>query len=333
MNLIFQTIYDTWCRAKTKKAPSGWISRNCPFCEYRGQTPDKRGRGGLKYDDNTISLNCFNCNFRVSWTIGRPLYPKMIAALKWLNIDEKTINQLKLESLRISKESGDVGIIHPPSRSIKPVELPNDCELLEDNGNHQKHVDFLKTRGFTSEDYSFLVSPNINYRSRVILPFILQDTIIGYSARSIIPNEKMRYIMKETTDFVFGMEWVKPEHKWIIVTEGLLDALSIHCLAVMHNEISETQIEMICDLQKRVIVVPDLDKAGLAKGNNTLINVALDCGWEVAFPSWDLKDINAAYVNYGPLFVVKHILDSSTSNPIKIRVKQKMLLNEFKSKI
>jgi len=333
MNLIFQTIYDAWCRTKTKKSPSEWISRNCPFCEHRGQAPDKRGRGGLKHDNNSITLNCFNCGFCASWTIGRPLYPKMISALKWLNVDEKTINQLKLESLRISKESGFEPIVHI-RRNIKPIVLPADCTILEsDSIKHQKHIDFLKTRGFTPEDFSFLVSPDLTYRSRVILPFILQDTIIGYSARSIISNEKMRYIMKETTEFVFGVEWVEPEHEWIIVTEGLFDALSVKCLAVMHNEISEAQTEMICDLQRRVIIVPDLDKAGLANRKNSLINTALDCGWEVAFPTWEVKDINAAYVNYGPLFTIKHILDCSTNNPTKIRVQQKMLLNGLKSNI
>lgn len=333
MNLIFQTIYDYWCRAKHKTSPSGWISRNCPFCEHRGQSPDKRGRGGLKFDDNTLSLNCFNCGYTCSFTIGRPIYPKMINAMLWLGIDEKTINQLKLESLRAAKEAG-----YEPKkivrRDVKAIDLPKNCILLEtDISNHKAHVNFLKTRGFEPSDFPFLVSPDIVYRSRVIIPFILHDTIIGYSARSINPIKKMRYIMKTTTDFVFGMDWVEPEHEWVFVTEGLLDSLSVKCLAVMHNEISNVQIEMIEDLQKKIIVVPDLDKAGLAKSGNSLIDTAIDNGWSVSIPQWKEKDINAAYVKYGPLFCITHLLKNANNNALTIKLQQKLLLNDIKKKI
>ena len=333
MNLISQTIFDYWHRVKVKTAPSGWVSRNAPCCEYRGQSPDKRGRGGLKLDIETegITLHCFNCGHVCSYTPGKPLYPKMLNMLSWLGANETTINQLKLESLRISKESGFKPVA-PIRRDIKAVELPR-CNLLENEmETHKKHIEFLKTRGFTVDDFPFLISPELTYRTRIILPFILQNTIVGYSARSIVPAEKTRYIMKVTTDFVFGLGWVKPEHEWVIVTEGLFDALSIQCLSVMHNEISDAQVEMICDLQKNVIVVPQLDFAGLENRSNTLINTALDNGWGVSYPQWNAKDINEAYVKYGPLFCVKHLLNQNTNNSSTIRTKQVLLLNELKAR-
>jgi hypothetical protein len=333
MNLITQTVYDYWRRGKVKMAPSGWLSRNAPCCSYRGQNPDKKGRGGLKIDSQTeaVAVHCFNCSFTCSYQPGKPLYPKMVSLLQWLNVDENLINQLKLESLRLSKDSGYEPAKHI-RRDVKEIQMPT-CSLLElEIETHRKHVDFLKTRGFEPHDFPFLVSPDLTYRSRIILPFILHDTIIGYSARSIVAEEKTRYIMKMTTDFVFGMEWVEPEHEWVFVAEGLLDALSVKCLGVMHNEISEAQAEMICDLQKRVIVVPDLDKAGLSQQNNSLIGVALDNGWSVAFPEWGAKDINAAYVKYGSLFVVKHLLETSTDQSLMIRAKQKILLSQLGKK-
>jgi hypothetical protein len=334
MNIIIQTTLDYWRRTRTKIAPSGWEHRNSVCCHHRGDTPDKRGRGGIKTDGRNISYHCFQCGFTANYTPGKPLYPKFINLLTWLNVDEKTISHLKLESFRISKEI-DVESSAIVRRDIKEVDLPNGCSLLElehEKETHKAHIEFLKTRGFEAEDFPFLVSPNLTYRTRVILPFILHNTIVGYSARSIVQAEKLRYLMKTTTDFVFGLDWVKPEHEWVFVTEGLFDALSVKCLAVMHNEISDAQTEMICDLQKKVIVVPDLDRAGLANQNNTLINTALDNGWSVSFPQWPDKDINAAYVKYGQLFVIKHLLDQATDSTTTIRVKQKLLLNELKSR-
>ena len=117
-----------------------------------------------------------------------------------------------------------------------------------------------------------------------------------------------------------------------MIVERLFDALSVRGLAVMHNEISDAQTELICDLQKNIIVVPDLDSAGLTTHKNSLIQSALDNNWSVAFPTWNVKDVNEAYVNYGPLFTIKHILDSATSNSTKIKVMQKMWLNELKAK-
>jgi len=334
MNIIAQTAYDYWHRGRVKTSPSGWLSRNAPCCEHRGQSPDKRGRGGMKFDNaaGSCSFHCFNCGATASYTPGKPLYPKFINLLKWLNVDESTISQLKLESLRAAKEAG----FEPRAivrRDIKAIEMPKDCTLLEnDISKYPAHVNFLKTRGFTPADFPFLVSPDLVYRSRVILPFILHDTIIGYSARSINPAERMRYIMRKTCEFVFGMEYVQPEHEWVFVTEGLLDALSVKCLSVMHNEISDEQTEMICDLQKKIIVVPDLDKAGLNKPkidkngkvirNNSVIDTAIDNGWSVSIPQWDVKDINAAYVKYGSLFCVTHLLKNATDNAALIRVQQ-----------
>lgn len=332
MNSIIDTVSDKWRSGRrTKIAPSGWLSGNAPCCVHRNQNSDKRGRGGIKFDGTTLSGHCFNCGFSCSYSIGKPLYPKFAKFMEWLGIDETTIKKLKFEALKLSKENNPESQIVKVRRDIKSVALP-ECSILENNGTHQKHIDFLATRGFTCDDYSFLVSSETIYKSRVILPFILSDTIIGYTARSIVSSEQTRYIMKLTTDYVFGLDWVEPEHEWLIVTEGVFDALSIKCLSVMHNEISEVQTEMICDLQKNVIVVPHLDKAGLESRNNTLINTALDCGWSVAYPEWLDKDINAAYVKYGPLFVTKHLLNVATNNPTKIRLKQKLLLSDLKSK-
>lgn len=332
MNTISQTIFDYWCRIKTKNSSSGWISRNAPCCEHRGENPDKRGRGGLKIDpmDESIVIHCFNCSFACSYTPGKPIYPKCIKLMKWLGIDDRTINQLKLESLKIQHT------INPEEkcitrRNIKPMDNIPNCFLLENVQNkYSKHVDFLKTRGFDINSYPFLVSSDILYKSRIFIPFILDNILVGYSARSINSFEKKRYLMRLTTDFVFGLEFDKPEYNWMIVTEGIFDALSVKGLAVLHNEISDIQTEMICDLHKRIIVVPDLDKSGLSNSYNSLVNTAIDCNWDVSFPDWNVKDINAAYVKYGPLLVIEEILSKATNNEAFIRTKQKILRDEMK---
>ena len=309
-----------------------WESRNAVCCHFRGENPDKKGRGGIKIvDGENLVYHCFNCGYTASYYIGKPLYPKFIKLLEWLGLDERLISQLKLENLKLINNPLLETNNQPVKKTfLKSIDLPQPIELLENQPKYSKHIDFLNRRGFTPNDYSFLISDNIIYRNRVMIPFILENTMIGYSARSIVNDEKTRYIMKMNNPFVFGLDFVKPKYEWIILSEGLFDALSIKGLAVMHNEINEEQINLINDLQKRIIVVPDLDKAGLSKSNSSLINTALDNNWDVSFPEWKYKDINEAFVDYGPLFVIKHILDVTTNSQTMIKVKQKMFLNKIK---
>ena len=76
------------------------------------------------------------------------------------------------------------------------------------------------------------------------------------------------------------------------------------------------QGNIIDSLNKRVILLPDRDKAGVK-----LTEAAIERGWHVSFPEWeDCKDAGDAQIKYGRLFTVKSILDSAITNPTKIRV-------------
>ena len=333
MNIISQTAINLWRNVRTKTSPNGWESRNSPCCIHRGTTQDKRGRGGLKIDGENIVFNCFNCGFKASYQVGRPLYPKFIKMLTWLGADERTISKLKLESFRLTT-TVEENIIQP--RELKEIDNFPPSELL--TYKHSKHAAYIEKRGLSINDYPFLISTyedkvsKADYRNRIIIPFIFQDTMIGYSARSILSWDKARFIMRQTVPFVFGMDFVKYEHEWVILQEGIFDALSVKGLAVCHNEVSEEQENLINDLQKRIIVVPDLDKSGLILKQNSLIQTALDNDWNVAFPQWECKDLNEAYIKYGELAVIKHILDEAipAANQTTIKVKQKMMFNKSK---
>ena len=51
------------------------------------------------------------------------------------------------------------------------------------------------------------------------------------------------------------------------------------------------------------------------------VEMAVKRGWNVAFPDWDdCKDVGDALTKYGRLFTIKSILESTVSNPTKIKV-------------
>ena len=97
---------------------------------------------------------------------------------------------------------------------------------------------------------------------------------------------------------------------------------SIDGVAVMSNEMNETQIQRVKLLNKEVIVVPDNDRAG-----SQLLNTAIDENWSVSRPNWteNIKDVADAVANYGRLYTLFTILHYRTDNRIKIHMLQKKL--------
>jgi len=109
--------------------------------------------------------------------------------------------------------------------------------------------------------------------------------------------------------------------KFVIVTEGPFDAITISGVSILGSEVNDIQRDLINGLNRQVIVVPDRDAPG-----QKLINQAIDFGWSVAFPEWerDVKDVADAVSRYGRLFVLQSILKSAESNKLKIDLKRKM---------
>jgi DNA primase len=157
---------------------------------------------------------------------------------------------------------------------------------------------------------------------RFIIPCTYENKLVGYTARSTDENSKPKYHNSYDTGYVYGMDDQLPNAKFVIVTEGILDAMCIGGVGVLSNNASETQAEIIDTLAREVVLVPDRDSAG-----QKLIDDALEYGWSVSFPEWetDVKDINDAVVRYGKLFTLKSIIDAKQTMSLKINLMRKRL--------
>ena len=109
--------------------------------------------------------------------------------------------------------------------------------------------------------------------------------------------------------------------KFVIVTEGPFDAITVSGVSILGSEINETQKELINGLNRQVIVVPDRDASG-----QKLVNQAIEFGWSVAFPKWpgDVTDVADAVSKYGRLFVIQSILKTTETTKLKIDLQRKM---------
>jgi len=304
---------------KQKRTTNGWISFNAVCCHHNGESMDKRSRGGVIANGEAISYHCFNCNFKTGWQPGRHISFKMRKLLTWLNVDENTRQMLNIEALRI-KDTVVVDSVEEEKFEIKfkPRPMPDNTVVLADAPQHIQ--DYVTQRGLDSARLLYSDTKPAGMWKRFIIPCTYKNKLVGYTARTTDENSKPKYHNSYDTGYVYGMDDQLPNAKFVVVTEGVLDAMSIGGVGILSNNASETQAEIIDTLAREVILVPDRDSAG-----QRLIDDALEYGWSVSFPEWgsDVKDINDAVVRYGKLFTLKSIIDAKQTMSLKINLMRK----------
>ena len=335
MNLIQNTILNS-LPANKKKTPSGWISFNAPCCIYNGETQDKKKRGGIMAGaDGTISYHCFNCGYKASYVIGRKLTQRMRTFMGYIGIADDTIKKLAIEAMR--HEEGDVKYEKKKLVSFHKKQMPKNTHSLDvwlekyvakdltapQYNKIDSLLNYLKVRGIDPTWYDFMYSPDMyfNFNQRLIIPFYWRGDVVGYTGRLFEDIEKVKYVTDVQPGYVFNMDTQDWTRKFVIVTEGPFDAITISGVSILGSEINDVQRELINNLNRQVIVVPDRDAPG-----EKLINQAIEFGWSVAFPEWDnnVLDVADAVLKYGRLFTIQSILKTTETSKLKIDLKRKM---------
>ena len=312
MSLIIDTI-NTYLPSKRKKTPSGWISFNAVCCHHNGTSADTRQRGGMMINDG-VSYHCFNCGFKASWQSGRTVTGKFRKLMRWLNVPDDLITKCSLDALRLKEDSAYESKTNLLPKFIDKVLPPNSVKIAEtiEHNEMLAAAEYIMNRGFYLDDYDWYWSPM--YSTRLIIPFYYQTKIVGFTAR-LLRDGKPKYISEQQPGYVFNIDRQLNSRKYVIVCEGPFDAISIDGVALLGSEIHEHQKQLINQLQKEVIVLPDRDIAG-----RKLIDQAIENGWSVSFPDWneEIKDANDALLKYGRLGTLYSIIKSKEANKLKI---------------
>ena len=323
MSLISETLL-AHLPGKRKHTPSGWISFNAVCCD------DKRQRGGFIVNaGDAVSYHCFNCQFKCSWQPGRTLTQKMRKFMRELNMPDDLINKLGLEAMRLN-ESANAEV-----RSIVPKfdqrALPDGAKSLQEWISGEQIPDkvletalYLDKRKIKFENYDFYFTNKIGFNNRIIIPFLFNKEIVGWTARAI-NDAKPKYLSEQQPGYLFNLDNQYDSRKFTIVCEGPFDALSIDGCALLGAEIKDGQNWLLSQLGKEIVLVPDRDHEGLKT-----VEQAIEYGWSVSLPDWpdDVKDINDAVIKLGRLATLWLIVSSKESNSLKIRLKAKTWFKE-----
>lgn len=302
------------------KTPSGWITFNCPMCT------DKRKRGGVIQNSSKISYHCFNCNYTTGWSPTPRLGARYKKLVETLGASQKDIQEVVFNLLKYSDdlniEETDAYVYSASTFDV--VNLPKDASLIESLPDDHAVKQYALSRKLLGV-YPLLHFDNNLYKSRIVVPFMYNDELVGWTGRHINPPDKEtpKYLLNMQSGYVFNIDrFVDSERDFVVVTEGVFDAILVDGISVLGNGVTPEQAHLIDKLNKRVILCPDRDSAG-----KQLIEQAIELGWEVSFPPWKdgIKDAADAVVKYGRLLTLKSILQNASNNKIKIQVQAKML--------
>ena len=322
MSIITDTLTN-FLPAKRKVTPSGWISFNAVCCQ------DDRGRGGFIVNQgDAVSYHCFNCGFKCSWQPGRHISQKLNKFMRDLNIPDDIIAQLRLEALRL-EDTGNVeirNVIPNFDERALPMDSVPIAELLDNPPEKLIPVlEYMVNRKIFPEDFSFYWTPKVGFSNRLIIPFLFENKIVGYTARTISSDANPKYLSEQQPGYVFNLDNQRNNREFVIVAEGPFDAISIDGCALLGAEIKDSQNWLLKQLNKEIILVPDRDKAG-----KQTLEQAIDLGWTVSMPDWPdgVKDLNDAVIKLGKLAVLYLIVQAKESNALKIQLRAKKWFKE-----
>jgi len=316
MSLIADTLL-SYLPTKRKHTPSGWIGFNAVCCD------DKRQRGGFIVNGgDAVSYHCFNCGFKCSWQPGRHISQKMNKFMRDLNIPDDIINQLRLEALRLdNNNTAEIRSIIP---KFDVRALPMGSQLITDLLANPPEklipvLEYMVDRKIYPEDFPFYWTPKVGFSNRLIIPFLFNNEIVGWTARTT-GDATPKYLSEQQPGYVFNLDNQKDQREFVIVSEGPFDALSIDGCGLLGAEIKDSQNWLLKQLGKELVLVPDRDHEG-----PKTVERAVELGWSVSMPDWPdgVKDINDAVIKLGRLAVLWLIVSAKESNSLKIQLRAK----------
>lgn len=292
----------------TNPNSTGWRSCLCKVCHDHGH---KGTRGGFQLDlfTGTVVYSCFNCGHISGYSPGQHLSNKMKVVLDAFQIPEVDYNLCVFNNLGAEQKKIDAQI-----QKITPDEttLPKGSYLLQDIDDDQCQVaiGYLTDRCINWKDYPFYLveKHNTKWYGRLIIPCYLDNKLVFYQGRDMTDSMLLRYLSPniKISSVLYGYHNImKQNDQPLYVVEGVFDAMFVDGVAIFSNKLSDIQIQWINKSNRTKVIIPD------SVGNGwKLAEQALSLGWNVSLVIDDFgscKDINAAVIEYGILYVLHAI--------------------------
>ncbi len=338
-NRVWDAVANGLLGRSQRTSHTGFVNICCPMCVTRGESADRKYRCGVRFDGSLIGVNCFNCAFRAVFQPGQRLSQGMRGFLANLGTAKRDVALLGLWAEQQCQQTGAMLVQHPSSISAAPgyatIAMPEGAQPLETwaiqgctNPWFYRVLTYLQSRGDEALDattYYWTPTSKQTLHRRLLIPCYQDHRLVGWTGRAVDPAITPRYLKELPSNFLFNLEFLsRPKRKYVLIVEGVIDALVIDGIGALGASLNEQQIAWINQSGKQPVVVPDRDAAG-----GRLIEIAIQQGWLVAClhygrHQWwdtDIKDAADAVQRYGKLYTIQSILATVESHPGLIRLR------------
>ena len=319
--MTIEDLVKNYLNFKFGMSASGFNKIYCEVCgDGEGRT--KGPRGGWRFEGEMAFYHCFNCSINTSFdpTRDKPYSKGMWDVFTAFGIPEDEHKEIAYKN----KLNDQVKILKPVKKEIQvtPLKIPDHFYKLRDakpeNIIAQQVTKFLwDKKRIRASDYEFYLSTGVSKEGpreaaiarslvgKLIIPYFKDGSMIYFQARSIDKKQYINASAPRTAVIAYYDKLKRDMNKPLFITEGFWDAFHLDGVAVLENNLTNTQIEVLSRCPRRKIVVPD-------KKDDTkkLASQALELGWEIALPDiGDKEDITDAILKYGKIYVLNSVTE------------------------
>lgn len=302
----------------------GWSKCYCEVCGDGKRT--KGPRGGWSFTDDMAFYHCFNCGVDANFDPNRefPFSKEMRNVFDSFGIPDKEYNFIAYSKINEGKDGKK-----PERKQAVTTYFPipdHFYKLADASISNKTAVEarlFLKDKyALSQDDYTFYLSTGEyegddvrqkaiakSLASRIIIPYFKHGKLIYWQARAMNSINPKKYLNMDTpkTNVLFNIDALyKNLDRPLYVCEGAFDAIHIQGIAVMENNMTGNQIELLNKSPRQKVIVPD------RKGDSSkLIRMGvMEQGWGIALPELgrDSKDICDGILKFGKLHILQSLV-------------------------
>ena len=204
---------------------------HCPECIRSKNKKDLKGKLHVNYQKG--AFNCFSCGYRGSL--------KHLASRFGISVSQPAAswNSMTLRGLLHSGNGSSWEKQREEALAYDPtLELEYPCDVRVINQT-DPHYAYLSHRGVGMDQinyYKLSVSkdPDSYWADRIFIPCYHEDDVVYWTARSINPDAKLKYMTPYGVDkryYMFNMNNAK-QFDSLVITEGAFDAIAVGSNAV-----------------------------------------------------------------------------------------------------
>ena len=304
------------------------IIARCPVCGDSQKNLKKKRLRISPYND-TFMCYCWNGGCEVKGINFYKFY-SLVTGLSY-NEAKKLIDNNSYNSSLIKKRLHTKKSLKEKSQKIsfkKEFDLDFDKECLtitdkpinriqERLQNHLKS--FIKERFLN--DYQLYIAYQGKYKSRVILPIILDNKIVYYQGRTIT-NAEPKYLNPDIEkEGIISNSDKFSKDKFIVITEGIIDSWMVESnqgTTFLGSHVNDEFLEKLFYLtDKGIIIVWDnllIDKAAKEEIENFIEESSFKKRVKYFFPSFkNFKDLNDLRILKPSLNIYDYVMKNSYS--------------------